>query len=150
MPTVDFERSIDVGSSPGKVWETITDAETVAGWVDLVGDVEEIEHLSRYSATLTDRLGPFRLSADLDIRVIELQAPSRLTFVADGEDRQVSSRIKVEATLTVSAGDRGSQLYVEGHYEVTGRVATLGASMIRTKGEAVLDDFFTSLSSELA
>lgn len=149
MPTVDFERSIDVGSSPEKVWETITDAETVAGWVDLVGGVEEIEHLSRYSATLTDRLGPFRLSADLDIRVIELEAPSRLTFVADGEDRQVSSRIKVEATLTVSAGDRGSQLHVKGHYEVTGRVATLGASMIRTKGEAVLDDFFTSLSSEL-
>lgn len=149
MPTVDFERSIGVGSSPEAVWETITDAETVAGWVDLVGGVKEIQHLSRYTAALTDRLGPFRLSAELDIRVTELQAPSRVTFVADGEDRQVSSRIKVEATLTVSPDDAGSQLHVKGRYEVTGRVATLGASMIRTKGEAVLDDFFTSLSSQL-
>lgn len=149
MPTVDFERSLGVRSSPDQVWETITDPGTVAGWVDLVGGVEEIEHLSRYSATLTDRLGPFRLSADLDIRVTELQAPSRVTFVADGEDRQVSSRIKLEATLTVSSAENGSDLHVEGSYEVTGRVATLGASMIRTKGEAVLDDFFNSLSSEL-
>lgn len=149
MPTVDFERSIDVGSSPEAVWETITDAETVAGWVDLVGGVEEIEHLSRYSAALTDRVGPFRLAADLDIRVIDLEAPSRVAFVADGEDRQISSRIKVEATLTVSPRDVGSQLHVKGRYEVTGRVATLGASIIRAKGEAVLDDFFTSLSTEL-
>jgi carbon monoxide dehydrogenase subunit G len=38
---------------------------------------------------------------------------------------------------------------VKGQYEVTGRVATLGASMIRTKGEKMLEEFFTAASREL-
>ena len=109
MPTVDFERSLPVGSSPEKVWAKLTDPHVVSGWVTIVGDVKEIEHLVRYTATLNDRLGPFRLSADLDVTVLDVEEPRRITFAADGEDRQVSSRIQVQATMTLGEGDGSSQ-----------------------------------------
>lgn len=149
MPSVQFDRELVVGCSPSDAWYKITDAPTVAGWIDLIQMVEEVEPLSRYTAVLTDRLGPFRLSADLEIVVTDLLEPTRVTIVADGEDRQVASRIRVEATMTLAETSEGSSLGVSGIYEVTGRVATLGASMIRSKGEAVLDDFFSALRKEL-
>jgi carbon monoxide dehydrogenase subunit G len=149
MPTVDFERSLLVGSSPAAVWGKLTDPDVVAGWVTVVGDVEEIEPLAHYAATLNDRLGPFRLSADLDITVTDIEEPRRITFLADGEDRQVASRIQVRATMALTESDSATDIHVKGQYEVTGRVATLGASMIRTKGEKMLEEFFTAASREL-
>lgn len=127
----------------------MTDVHRVADWVEVVGDVDELEYLSRYRATLTDRLGPFRLSADLDVEVVEADAERLIRFVADGEDRQVASRILIEAQLGLAAGDPGTTVSVEGKYEVTGRVATLGASMIKSKGEKILDQFFTAAENEL-
>lgn len=149
MPTVDFERSLQVGSSPVAVWSKLTSPDVVAGWVTVVGDVEEIEPLSRYSANLTDRLGPFRLSADLDITVTDVEEPRRISFLADGEDRQVASRIQVRATMALDESDSTTDIHVTGQYEVTGRVATLGASMIRAKGEKILEEFFAAASREL-
>ncbi len=149
MPVVQFARSLHVAVPPPIAWEKLTDPHLVASWVGLVDNVEEVEHLGRYSAVLTDRLGPFRLSADLSIAVTDVEEPSRITFNADGEDRQVASRIQVEAAMTITPKGAGSTIEVEGRYEVTGRVATLGASMIRTKGNKVLDEFFAAAAGDL-
>lgn len=150
MPTVDFARNLSVGSPAEEVWAVVTDVERVADWVSVLGEVEELKPLSAYRATLTDRLGPFRLSAALEVDVVEAVTNETIRFVADGEDRQVSSRIQIEARLSLSSeGDR-TNLKVEGRYEVTGRVATLGASMIKAKGEKILDEFVRAATRELA
>lgn len=126
----------------------MTDVHRVADWVEVVGNVDELKYLSKYRARLTDRLGPFRLAADLDVEVVEADAERLIRFVADGEDRQVASRILIEAQLGLAAGESGTTVSVEGKYEVTGRVATLGASMIKSKGEKILDQFFTAAENE--
>lgn len=150
MPAVDFNRTIRVGAPAEVAWASVTDVDRVAGWVPVVGNVTELEHLARYAAVLTDRLGPFRLSADLVVDVTELREGSFIRFIADGEDRQVSSRIQIEASLELVDAGAGTDVVVGGRYEVTGRVATLGASMIRAKGDTILDQFFTALAEELS
>lgn len=149
MPSVDFSRRVTVPAAPPAIWETVTDVSTVASWVTVVGSVEEHEPLSRYSAVLADRMGPFQLSADLDVTVTGISKPNSISFSADGEDRQVASRIKIDAEMRIELGDTGTVVDVEGRYEVTGRVAALGSSMIRAKGEKILDQFFSSLEAEL-
>lgn len=149
MPSVDFSRRVTVPAAPPAIWETVTDVSTVASWVTVVGSVEEHEPLSRYSAVLADRMGPFQLSADLDVTVTGISEPNSISFSADGEDRQVASRIKIDAEMRIELGDTGTVVDVEGRYEVTGRVAALGSSMIRAKGEKILDQFFSSLEAEL-
>lgn len=149
MPTVQFARTLSIESSPESVWAVVTDVDQVAGWVTVLSEVQTVETLAAYRATLTDRLGPFRLSADLRVEVTELEDGSTIRFSADGEDRQVASRIQVDARLTLVPTNEGTDLRVEGSYEVTGRVATLGASMIRAKGEKILDEFFAAAAKEL-
>ena len=145
MPAVTFDRLIRVDAQPSDVWRVITDVLLVASWVTVVDDVYEYEPLVRYDAVLADRVGPFKLSADLDVDVTKVDAPNSIEVVADGEDRQVASRIQIGATVALDADGPGTAIHVSGRYEVTGRVATLGASMIKAKGEKILDEFFGAL-----
>lgn len=141
MAVVDFARNVRVTASPPEIWKVLTDVHRVVGWIGVVGSITEIAPLAQYTATLTDRVGPFRLSADLDVKVLDVDPDARISFVAQGEDRHVASRILVEASLAIDRDDEQSEITVAGSYVVTGRVATLGASMIRSKGDKILDEF---------
>jgi carbon monoxide dehydrogenase subunit G len=145
-----FTRELSVSSGAKTCWELLTDVPRLVGWVSIVDDAQEISPLEKYSAVLMDRLGPFKLRADLDIVVSEVEVGHRIRVRASGEDRQVSSRIGVDATLTLTDLDSGgTRVAVDGSYEVIGRVATLGAGMIRQKAAKILDEFFGHASAEL-
>ena len=142
MPTQDFQRYVVINLSRPEAWEVLLDVQTVAGWVGLIGQVTEISPLSRYRAELSDRVGPFRLRADLEVNIKRVEEMSTVVLEAEGEDRQVRSRIKVDLTMRLSdVHPNKTGVGIEGRYEVTGRVATLGASLIRHKADTILDQF---------
>lgn len=150
MPRVSFSRDIAVAADPATCWAVLTDVPRLVDWVTIVHDAEEIAPLERYTALLADRLGPFKLRADLDIRVSEVVEPQHLRLQAEGEDRQVSSRIVVDAGMSlVGQGREETVVTVSGSYEVSGRIATMGAGMIRQKATKILDEFFDRAAAEL-
>lgn len=151
MPVAQFVRTIAVAPDAPTCWGVLTDVERIAGWVSIVGPVEELEHLRTYTAVLEDRMGPFRLRADLDIQITDVVDQRSLSLRAAGEDRQVASRIAVDATLRLDGepDGHGTSVTVDGSYQVTGRIATLGASMIRSKAQKLLDEFFAAAEREL-
>lgn len=150
MPSVSFTRGITVVADPATCWAVLTDVPKLVDWVTIVDDARELAPLEKYTAVLMDRIGPFKLRADLDITVSEVEVGRRIRVSADGEDRQVASRIKVDAVLTLAgSGPDGTVVAVDGRYEVSGRVATMGAGMIRQKATKILDEFFGRAAAEL-
>jgi len=146
----DFARDVRLAASPDAVWSALLDVQRVASWLSIVRDVEERESLRRYGAVLEDRVGPFSMRADLDVTVVADSEARRLQVAAAGEDRQIASRITASVDLAVSPDGPGAALAVTGRYEITGKIATLGAGAIRKKGEKVLDEFFANVARELA
>lgn len=149
MPSADFERSLTVSRSPADCWGALTDVGTVAGWVTVVGEVEEIEHLASYRAVLEDQFGPFKLKADLDISVTDLDEGSSISFRAKGEDRAVSTSIVVDGTLALQPQGSGTMIHVKGRWNVIGTVATMGSGTIRKKADTIMEEFFTAAEAEL-
>lgn len=149
MPAASFSRELEVTSSAQSCWATLTDFPTLVSWVSVLDSGREIEPLARYEAVLIDRMGPFKMRADLDIRLSDIDPLKRVHLRAGGEDRQVGSRITVDAALCLSAADRGTTVSVSGSYEVAGRVATLGAGTIRKKADKILEEFFASMKTAL-
>ena len=145
----DFAKTIHLDASPEQVWKALLDFHRVASWLSIVREVRDVEPPRRYAAVLEDRLGPFAMRADLDLTVETKQEERRLVVSAAGEDRQVASRIAATIELVVHPSDAGTSLEVKGRYEVTGKVATLGAGAIRKKGDRILQEFFDSASKEL-
>lgn len=144
----DFAKTIRLDASPELVWNAVLDFHRVASWLSIVREVRDVDPPRRYSALLEDRLGPFAMRADLDLTV-DIREGRSLRVTAAGEDRQVASRIAATIELAVAADGAGTSLAVTGRYEVTGRVATLGAGAIRKKGDRILQEFFDSASKEL-
>ena len=150
MATHSFSRTLATTSDAGTCWAVLTDVSRVAGWVTVVGEVNEIEPLAKYSTVLMDKVGPFKLKADLDVRVPEVEAPHRIRITAAGEDRQVASRIAIDATLEIKdAGPGGAEVDVSGSYSVTGRVASMASSQVKRKADKILEEFFTQAGQEL-
>lgn len=150
MPSVDFARTQPVSADQARAWSVLTDVERLIGWVSVLESAQEREHLSYYTAVLADRLGPFKLRADLDIRISDVDPPNAISLRADGEDRQVASRITVDATVRlVPAATGGTEVSATGTYAVAGRVATLGSGTITKKAERILDEFFDAMERDL-
>ena len=105
--------------------------------------------MKKYTTVLEDRVGPFAMRADLAIVVAADEATKTLKVSGSGEDRQIASRISAALDLAVVPQDGATDVVVSGRYEITGRIATLGAGAIRKKGDKVLEDFFASLTREL-
>jgi carbon monoxide dehydrogenase subunit G len=145
----DVARTVRVAARPEAAWAVLLDFPRVASWLPVVRDLREVEPLQRYTTVLEDRLGPFAMRADLQIDVAADASQHRLRVSGAGEDRRVASRISAALDLAVVPQGEGSDIVVSGRYEITGRIATLGAGAIRKKGEKVLEDFFANVSREL-
>lgn len=149
MPSADFTRSLQVSRAADECWGVLTDVSQVAGWVSVVGEVRELEHLSSYEVVLHDEFGPFKLNADLAVQVTDVDEGSSIRFVARGTDRQVSTNISVDARLSLVPAETGTSIEVDGRWTVLGTVATMGAGTIRKKADAIVEEFFAAASATL-
>jgi carbon monoxide dehydrogenase subunit G len=146
----EFHREVAVASSPEETWKVITTVPVVVGWVDVVENAVEIEHLSKYTAVLMDRLGPFKLRADLDIDIFDVVVGESLSGKASGEDRQVGSRLSIEGSVSLKPREpSGTVVTVSGSYEVSGKVASMGSGTINKKAEKIMEEFFATAVSAL-
>ena len=150
MARENFERSFSVAADTERTWEVMTDVERLVGWISILEQVETIAPLESYRATLKDRIGMFALRADVDIVVSEMKEFAFLKASAEGEDRQIGSRILVDLEVALEGAGSGTDLRSSGSYEITGKVATLGSSAIRRKADKILEEFFTSVAGALA
>jgi carbon monoxide dehydrogenase subunit G len=146
----EFQETVRLAGQRESVWETVSDIPTVLSWISIVGSAEAVDPGTRYRALLEDRMGPFKLRADLDIEVVERVEGERIHARGDGEDRQIGSRLIIDVTLTLTDDGERTALDVRGSYEVTGRPAALGASSIRKKAQKVIAEFFGRVEGALA
>lgn len=126
----------------------IIDVPRLVGWISVVHDAQEIERLSHYSAVIQDKAGMFRLRADLDIRLTEVDEGKKVVAHAEGQDRQVGSRITIDAEVLLDPEPSSTTVRVLGKYGITGNAATLGSSAIKRKGDKVINEFFEHLNSD--
>jgi carbon monoxide dehydrogenase subunit G len=61
----------------------------------------------------------------------------------------VDSKIKVDAVLILGDDADRTAIDVEGTYQVTGKVAAMGAGVIHKKADRILDDFFGNAEKSL-
>lgn len=146
-----IEREFAVAAGQAAVWERLMEVPTVASWLPILHSVAEVEPLARYEAVLEDKVGPFALRADLGIKVVAMNEPVEVAVQARGEDRQVRSRIMIDAAVQLrEEGPEQTRIRLSGSYEITGRVATLGAGVIRSKAAKLIDAFCTQAAEALA
>lgn len=150
MAVERFQRELEVESGRAEAWTVLTDVQELSSWVGIVHETAEVDRLSKYTAVLQDRIGPFKLRADLDITVTVPEELGEIQVHASGRDRAVDTRLVIDVTLRLFDGpNHRTRVQVDGKYQVTGKVAAMGAGIIRKKADQILEDFFTNAARVL-
>ncbi len=150
------DREFVVEAARDVVWPRLLDVQAVASWLPIMHSVTEVSSGgsgidgSSFQAAFEDKVGPFSLRADLHIEVSGVHDGEEVSIRARGEDRQIRSRIMIDAAARLSdAGSGQTRVQLVGSYEITGRVATLGAGVIRSKATKLIDTFCTNAATAL-
>jgi len=144
---IEFQRTVPLPAPAAAAWDFIGDIERVLTCVpNLSGLVRT--GTDRYSATATDRVGPFRLSMEIALSV-EIDAPARtIRAHLSGHDRK--SQTRVSGTLTAGcrpADGQSTTGTVDAAGEVLGPVATLGAGPARRRIDQIFEEFVRCLTA---
>ncbi len=152
-----IDREFVVEAPRVEVWPRLLDVQAVASWLPIMHSVTEVSpggsgiDGSSFQAAFEDKVGPFSLRADLHIEVAGVRDGEEVSIRARGEDRQIRSRIMIDAACELDDDGPGcTRVRLSGTYEITGRVATLGAGVIRSKANKLIDTFCTNATAGLA
>jgi carbon monoxide dehydrogenase subunit G len=147
---VRFEKQITISAPRAVVWDFLWDISRLAACIPGCRAVEVVEPYAQYTATVQEKVGPFRVSVPLTIDILTQQRPERLRAMARGRDSVVQSHVKVELDLALTEADPQHTVFqVQADVAVLGKLGTLGHSVIVRKGEEIFDQFATALQAEL-
>jgi carbon monoxide dehydrogenase subunit G len=146
---VQFTMSMELAAAPEQMWVVLTDVKRISECIPGCENVQEIERLAVYKATVKQKIGPFKLEVPADILVDEADEPAHVRMHAAGSDKFTGTRLSVVMDVTLVPVETGTKLTVDAQLDVNGRLATLGMPMIKRRAEQNFQEFEARLSALL-
>ncbi len=139
---MQFSMTMALPAAPAELWKTLTDVARISQCIPGCENVEEIERLATYKATVKQKIGPFKIEVPADIIVESVTEPSHVRTRATGRDKFTGTRLAVILDVTVTPLDgAGSTLNVEAQVDVQGRLASLGMGIIKRRADQNFEEF---------
>jgi carbon monoxide dehydrogenase subunit G len=145
-----FSHRIEVTAAVDEVWAFLWRAEEVGACLPGCENVRTVEALRQYEATVAEQVGPFRVRFDWLIDVQDQEPLRRIVILARGKDARMGATARAQMAVTLAeraAG--GSQLEIETELQVTGKIASLGQTVMKRKADRVVNEFAESLRLRL-
>lgn len=147
--SLQFEKEVEIVAPRQKVWDFIWDVNRFVACVPGCKEVRTLEAGKRYSATMVEKVGPFRVEFPTTIEVLEREELSRIKAQASGADNKIGSRMKLSLDVNLrEQGDKTVLGFVAG-VDILGKLAALGHGIIKRKADQVLDEFARAVKQQL-
>jgi carbon monoxide dehydrogenase subunit G len=147
---LEIEKRAEIAVTPENAWALLHDFPELATCIPNVTDLEEVEPDRRYSATISDKIGPFRVTVPVQIAIETIEPPRRIVAAISGNDAKGQARLKGNLEATVDQEGDGTRLVVSTRMDVLGKLATLGAAPMRRRADQIFDEFIARVSARLA
>jgi carbon monoxide dehydrogenase subunit G len=144
-----FEKAVQIDVPREKVWNFIWDVDRFISCVPGCKEAKTVEAGKLYSATMVEKVGPFRVEFPTTIEVLERDELTRIKARASGSDNKIGSRMKVDLDVNLKPDGETTQLAFVADVDILGKLAALGHGIIKRKAEQVLDEFAHSVKSRL-
>ena len=147
---ISEELSLD--ASPEEVWKLLRDTPRLAALLPGVQSVTALHEpgIEAYEAKASDKIGPFKIALNLEIRVAETNEPSSLTAKIKGGDSIGLNRITGGLHIMLSPASSATQMRFEADIEILGKLATLGTVPIRRRATEKFAEFARNVRSQFA
>ncbi len=138
-----------VRASLAEVWAFFWDFQRLAKCIPGCERIESRDDRN-YRARLVQRVGPFQVGMDLDLTVQDVAPEQRVLVSGGGKDR-MGNRLNITRFLVEvrSAGGVETIVSYTLDFNLYGRLATLGSSVIKRKSEEVKVEFTRCVTQQL-
>ena len=143
---------LDVEAVPSEVWKLLRDTPRLAGMLPGVESVSRIEGAEgeAYAAKASEKVGPFKVTMNLEVRVTETVDGSLLKAVIKGADSMGLNRVTGSLQIGLAPSENITRMNFEASIEVLGKLATLGAVPIRRRTTQSFAEFAKNIQEQFA
>lgn len=146
---MQFQKDIEIRAPREKVWSFIWDVDRFIACLPGCKDAKTIEEGKRYSATMVEKVGPFKVEFPTNIEVLETEELTRIKAQASGADNKIGSRMKVDLDVNLKGEGDATSLSFVAAVEIVGKLAALGHGIMKRKADQVLDEFALEVKRRL-
>ena len=146
---LEIEKQATIGVAPESAWALLHDFPQLTRCIPQVSDLEEIAPDQRYATTVSDKIGPFRVTVPVHIEIQAIEAPRRIVAAISGHDAKGQARLKGSLDAAVDPAGDATQLVVMMRLDVLGKLASLGAGPMRRRADQIFDEFIACVSARL-
>tara|TARA_Y100001960_G_scaffold122830_1_gene131034 strand:+ start:40 stop:627 length:588 start_codon:yes stop_codon:yes gene_type:complete len=136
--------SYQINLEKQKVWEALNDPEilrkSIPGCEEFKKDSE-----TEFTATATNKIGPFNASFTGNIELKEINAPN--SYVIEGSGSSPVGFASGEAKVKLEDSEDGTKLIYEVEANVGGKIAQVGSRLIDMTAKKMADIFFGNFSN---
>ena len=135
--------SYQINLSKQKVWDALNDPEILK---QAIPGCEEFKKNSEteFTATATNKIGPFNASFTGDIELKDLNPPN--SYKITGSGNSPVGFASGEATVKLEDHEKGTNLIYEVEANVGGKIAQVGSRLIDMTAKKMADIFFGKFS----
>ena len=145
-----LEKQSTIQAAPTEVWVWLWDIPKMIQHLPGVEGVELLEEGKHYSVRISDRVGPFPVSFNLDV-VVESMDPNRfLRAKVFGKDQRFASTLSqvIEMQLSDEPPD-ATRLVINTEISILGKLGSLGDALIRSRASEAISGFLASLKNDI-
>jgi carbon monoxide dehydrogenase subunit G len=144
-----FSHEIAVHSPVETVWNLLWQADRVGACLPGCREVRTIQPMRLYEATVEERVGPFRAHFDWEITVQEQDPMRRVEVLARGKDSKLAATARVSLIALLESEPESTRIDLETDLQMTGKIVSLGQTVIRRKADQVVAEFAANLQALL-
>ena len=146
---MQFEEQIAVAAPREKVWNFIWDVDRFIACVPGCKEAKTLENAKIYTATMVEKVGPFRVEFPMRIEVEQSEPLSHIKARATGSDSKIGSLMKIDLDVNLKEEGNGTLLSLVVTVDILGKLATLGHSIMKRKANQVMAEFVQELKKHL-
>jgi len=143
---LNVTESLEIGAPLADVWTLMNDTERLAA---LVPGVEEVTRNAdaanpgneSYKVRVTEKVGPFKVTMKLEVTVTERCELTSVHATLKGGDTAGLARATGTIHADLAAMESGTRLTSAVDVEVIGKLATLGAPVVRRRVTELFAEF---------
>lgn len=147
---MEFEGEFTVSAEPEVVWAVISDPAVLVECVPGAEDVQQVsEH--EFEGTISQTVAGYEISLDGSVERVDLEPYESMTAVATGQDNRAGKWTNLEgrAEMELTPVEAGTRVSYHVDMDVSGRLASLGARMLKPKLAADIDTFYDNIADRV-
>jgi len=147
---VNLTHTLTLATTQQDAWNLLRDTKRLAALIPSVESVTPVD-VEKHVARIVERVGPFRLSIKLEVKIVQAVEPSLLQAELSGADSHGQNRLSGTICAELKrASSAGTLLSMDSRVEVTGTLATLGAAPIRRRANELFAQFAERLQGQFS